>query len=68
MFGQKFIREGLIDRFRIIVQSLEVKAADWGPKPFRCVNAWFSHPSFKNFCTEKWNEYEVTGWRGFVIK
>lgn len=46
-----------------------MKVLDWGPKPFRCLNAWFTHPSFKSFfCTDKWNGYVIRGWEGYVIK
>ena len=28
---------------------------NWGPKPFRCQDAWFLHPQFKSFVVEEWN-------------
>ncbi|KAL8530055.1 hypothetical protein ACS0TY_007224 [Phlomoides rotata] len=39
-----------------------------GTKTFRCLNAWFSHPEFRDFVTGKWNSYSIEGWDGFVIK
>ena len=27
---------------------------NWGPKPFRCQDAWFLHPNFKNFIVQEW--------------
>ena len=27
----------------------------WGPKPFRCYDAWFLHPNFKNFIIDEWH-------------
>ena len=27
---------------------------DWGPKPFRCYDAWFLHPQFKSFIINTW--------------
>ena len=27
---------------------------DWGPKPFRCYDAWFLHPHFKSFIINEW--------------
>lgn len=27
---------------------------DWGPKPFRCFDAWFFNPSFKKFIVSEW--------------
>lgn len=26
----------------------------WGPKPFRSLNTWFTHPNFKKFVSEEW--------------
>ncbi|XP_050236069.1 uncharacterized protein LOC126686057 [Mercurialis annua] len=28
---------------------------DWGPKPFRSVDAWWEHDDFDNFVKESWN-------------
>lgn len=41
--------------------SLEVYDKDWGPKPFRSLDAWFSHPNFRNFVAERWNSYANSG-------
>ena len=27
---------------------------NWGPKPFRCYNAWFLNPQFKSFLIREW--------------
>ena len=27
---------------------------NWGPKPFRCYDAWFLHPHFKRFIVNEW--------------
>lgn len=27
---------------------------NWGPKPFRSINAWFQNPSFKPFVRNEW--------------
>ena len=27
---------------------------NWGPKPFRCYDAWFQHPHFKHFMVSEW--------------
>ncbi|XP_028120245.1 uncharacterized protein LOC114317682 [Camellia sinensis] len=40
---------------------------DWGPKPFRFLNAWIIHPSFSKVVREAWEETQITGWRGFVM-
>ena len=36
-----------------LILSLEVHN-DWGPKPFRCYDAWFLHPEFKRFIINEW--------------
>ncbi|XP_057790792.1 uncharacterized protein LOC131007895 [Salvia miltiorrhiza] len=41
---------------------------DWGPKPFRFINAWISHPDFKNLVQEVWEDSSVRGWSCFVFK
>ncbi|KAL8483361.1 hypothetical protein ACS0TY_026168 [Phlomoides rotata] len=47
---------------------LEGSYKDWGPRPFRIVNAWVKHPQFKEFCASKWNSYQVDGWATFRLK
>ncbi|XP_028085234.1 uncharacterized protein LOC114286280 [Camellia sinensis] len=38
---------------------------DWGPKPFKFLNAWCLHPQFKIFVQKIWAESHVNGWAGF---
>ncbi|XP_028062045.1 uncharacterized protein LOC114265423 [Camellia sinensis] len=38
---------------------------DWGPKPFRFLNAWTLHPNFKIFVQKVWAESHINGWAGF---
>lgn len=33
---------------------LETERIDWGPKPFRSLDAWFTHPDFINFVKKEW--------------
>ncbi|XP_028099600.1 uncharacterized protein LOC114299127 [Camellia sinensis] len=40
---------------------------DWGPKPFRVLNAWFLHKDFHNFWKSNWKESRVEGWAGFIL-
>lgn len=47
---------------------LESKDLDWGPKPFRFINAWLSHPEFKEFVGTVWKSYQIIGWGGFIVK
>ncbi|XP_068492263.1 uncharacterized protein [Phaseolus vulgaris] len=34
---------------------------DWGPRPFKTIDAWFMEPGFKDFVKEKWCSYNVPG-------
>ncbi|KAL7202667.1 hypothetical protein ACSBR1_034189 [Camellia fascicularis] len=40
---------------------------DWGPKPFRFINAWLLHPNFSSIIKKSWEESVFTGWTCFVI-
>ncbi|KAL8557753.1 hypothetical protein ACS0TY_005021 [Phlomoides rotata] len=41
---------------------------NWGPRPFRFINAWVKHPKFKDFFESKWSSYQVHGWTAFRLK
>ncbi|XP_028072087.1 uncharacterized protein LOC114274386 [Camellia sinensis] len=41
---------------------------DWGPRPFRFLNAWSLHPNFMSFAKKSWSEAETFGWAGFRLK
>ncbi|KAL8510658.1 hypothetical protein ACS0TY_017467 [Phlomoides rotata] len=62
---QKGLRRSISDHCPII---LENKGKFWGPKPFRVVNAWFTHSDFRSFVENKWNEYRIEGLGGFILK
>ncbi|XP_057775369.1 uncharacterized protein LOC130994338 [Salvia miltiorrhiza] len=47
---------------------LSTKTVDWGPKPFRFINAWTSHPEFLPVVQNVWDEQNVEGWGWFVFK
>ena len=32
------------------------RSNNWGPKPFRCYDAWFLHPHFKSFIVNEWRK------------
>ncbi|XP_028105255.1 uncharacterized protein LOC114304285 [Camellia sinensis] len=34
---------------------------DWGPKPFKFINAWLSHPFFMSEVKKRWEEAQVQG-------
>lgn len=42
--------------------------ADWGPRPFRFINAWVSHPDFLHVVENSWKEGGIEGWSSFVFK
>lgn len=41
---------------------------DWGPRPFRFINAWTKHPDFSPFVKKVWNETNVVGWAGYKLQ
>ncbi|XP_028116486.1 uncharacterized protein LOC114314230 [Camellia sinensis] len=40
---------------------------DWGPKPFRFINAWTIHPSFPSLLEKVWQEARINGRAGYVL-
>ncbi|KAL7240263.1 hypothetical protein ACSBR2_006012 [Camellia fascicularis] len=40
---------------------------DWGPKPFRFLNAWASHPNFLRVVKEAWSRCALQGWAGYKV-
>ncbi|XP_028124401.1 uncharacterized protein LOC114321436 [Camellia sinensis] len=40
---------------------------DWGPRPFRFLNAWTLHPSFSELFINCWNNSSFSGWAGFML-
>lgn len=40
---------------------------DWGPKPFRFYNFWFSNPSCVNIMKQAWEGTQVQGFAAFRI-
>lgn len=47
---------------------METKVVDWGPKPFRFINVWCSHPEFKKIVENAWKSDEFDGWFGYRVK
>ncbi|CAL5344867.1 unnamed protein product [Camellia sinensis] len=41
---------------------------DWGPRPFRFINAWLLHHQFSTFFEKVWKEARVDGWVGFILQ
>ncbi|XP_028069007.1 uncharacterized protein LOC114271593 [Camellia sinensis] len=38
---------------------------DWGPRPFKFINAWRLHPNFKSEVRKSWNNSQVSGWASY---
>ncbi|CAL5358449.1 unnamed protein product [Camellia sinensis] len=38
---------------------------DWGPRPFKFINAWLFHPGFMKVVQKCWAETMLDGWAGF---
>ncbi|GKV33388.1 hypothetical protein SLEP1_g41905 [Rubroshorea leprosula] len=51
------------DHCAIVLKS---RTTDWGPKPFRVLDAWLLHPDFKKIIEEKWKAMEVDGFAGLL--
>lgn len=53
------------DHFALI---LATRREDWGPTPFRFVNAWLTSEGFRERVVESWRDEEIEGWGSFVLK
>lgn len=53
------------DHYAIILNTSQ---ADWGPKPFRFINAWLTNPSFLEMAESSWNKEGIRGWGCFEFK
>ncbi|XP_058756726.1 uncharacterized protein LOC131629938 [Vicia villosa] len=75
------LSEVIVDRWKVIGQKIEdrdlsdhcpvwlvMDNRDWGPKPFRFNNEWFSFDSFIPFVEKSWNEIKVEGRGDFILK
>lgn len=47
---------------------LDTKELDWGPRPFRFVNARTSHLEFLEVLESSWKEEGIVGWGCYVFK
>ncbi|XP_057811598.1 uncharacterized protein LOC131025829 [Salvia miltiorrhiza] len=47
---------------------LSTKNVDWGPKSFRFINAWTSHPEFLKLVEKVWREGSFTCWSCYIFK
>ncbi|GKV51288.1 hypothetical protein SLEP1_g57956 [Rubroshorea leprosula] len=53
---------------RVLMTEEMFTMVDWGPKPFRVLDAWQQHPDLKKTVEDKWNELEVDGFVGYRCK
>lgn len=40
---------------------------NWGPKPFKFINAWVLHPKFLVEANKVWDSTNVQGWASYII-
>ncbi|GKV32368.1 hypothetical protein SLEP1_g40981 [Rubroshorea leprosula] len=62
---QQGLKRNISNHCAIVLNS---RTTDWGPKPFRVLDAWQPHPDFKKVIEEKWSEMEVDGFAGYKCK
>ncbi|XP_068503636.1 uncharacterized protein [Phaseolus vulgaris] len=63
---KQFVLSRIVSDYCALV--FKVSKVDWGPKPFRSLDAWQSDGRFKDFVRSKWHSYEVQGGGMFVFK
>ena len=54
-----------MDHCAIVVKAVD---KDWGPKPFRSIDAWFMEKGFREMVKNKWLSYSVQGSAFIKIK
>lgn len=62
--GLRGLPRTVSDHCAIILQTYQT---DWGPKPFRFINAWMSNPQFLEVVQASWREGGIEGWGCFVF-
>ncbi|XP_028120048.1 uncharacterized protein LOC114317506 [Camellia sinensis] len=63
-FKQWGLPRSIFDHCPILIKEDD---RDWGPKPFKFINAWLSHKSFMSEVKKRWEEAQVQGWAGFRV-
>ena len=58
MSKQYVLQREVSDHCALVVKSVE---KDWGPKPFRTIDAWFLDKGFSRMVQDKWQSYSVQG-------
>ncbi|XP_058759249.1 uncharacterized protein LOC131632522 [Vicia villosa] len=75
------LEDSIVDRWGVVGQMIGSRdisdhcpiwiisdKADWGPKPFKIVNAWFDNKEFLPFVEKEWLSLKVSGRADFVLK
>ena len=65
MSKQYVLRREVSDHCALVVKSEE---KDWGPKPFRTIDAWLLKRGFSRMVQDKWQSYSVQGYGLTKIK
>jgi len=58
MCKQYVQRREVSDHCALVVKSLD---KDWGPKPFRTIDAWLTEKGFMEMVKDRWSSYSVQG-------
>jgi len=58
MCKQYVQRREVSNHCALVVKSVE---KDWGPKPFRTIDAWLSEKGFMEMVKDRWSSYSVQG-------
>jgi len=48
----------VLDHCTLVVKSM---VKDWGPKPFRSIDAWLLELGFKEWVSNRWNSFSIQG-------
>ncbi|GLT33573.1 hypothetical protein SLA2020_081470 [Shorea laevis] len=56
------VQRTISDHCAIILKSRDI---DWGPKPFRVLDAWQQHPEFRDFVEDRWKKLQIEGWAAY---
>ncbi|XP_057421897.1 uncharacterized protein LOC130715790 [Lotus japonicus] len=62
---QTVMARSLSDHCPVMFRSTDM---NWGPRPFRVLNCWFSDPGFKAFVEKEWQGFQVQGSGGFQVQ
>ncbi|GLT87099.1 hypothetical protein SLE2022_051990 [Rubroshorea leprosula] len=62
---QQGLKRNISDHCAIVLKK---RTVDWGPRPFRVLDAWQLHPNFKKVIEQKWSAMEVEEFAGYKCK